>query len=137
MGDAGRKTIPTRRNHRTRCGDSRRPDRYRPLARRLGLWIATNKRHRRRFEKEAARAEKVATAVPADGWTSLHNHGQEDAILVVTTISVGFLTVFLLGGAMSATTRGAAVGLYVGAGALLVAGAVLLRVLLKRWHRYL
>jgi Flp pilus assembly protein TadD len=58
-----------------------RPERLRPMARRIGLWVATSKRHQRAFAKEAARAEKLAAAVPSDGWSSLRSYRHDNSLL--------------------------------------------------------
>jgi hypothetical protein len=58
-----------------------RPERLRPTARRIGLWVATSKRHQRTFAKEAARAEKLAAAVAPEGWSSLRNYRHDNSVL--------------------------------------------------------
>jgi Flp pilus assembly protein TadD len=107
---------------------ARRPERYRPLARRLGLWIATSKRHQRRFTKEAARAEKMAASIPANGWSSLHNYRPTFASLPGRAICVVCFTVIFAIAAINSGTSAQALAYGVLAAAVLVAGAVWLGV---------
>jgi Flp pilus assembly protein TadD len=65
---------------------ARKPERLGGVALRLGLWVATNRRHQRRFAKEVARAEKLAAGVPPEGWSALRKYKEYDGGMWLTAI---------------------------------------------------
>jgi hypothetical protein len=53
---------------------SKKPERLRPLAQRLGMRVATSKRQQRKFAKAAERAQKmVSPDFPAGEWSALEH----------------------------------------------------------------
>ena len=124
-----------------RIGMSRRlakkPERLRPLARRLGMRVATSRRQQRRFAKAATRAQKMAAALPPGGWSSLHRyHPPLDAVQTVCLASIFVLVGVAMAGAGAVQAPGAA-GVVTGVaiGAILVGvGGLMLRAAFKNRH---
>jgi tetratricopeptide (TPR) repeat protein len=110
----------------------KKPARLVPTARRLGMWIATSKRHQKRFNKEAVRAEKMAAAVPADGWSSLHLYRPDNSAFVGGAVLVALLAVVFAFAGANAANVPAAVACEVLAAAILGFGLWKLRIYLKR-----
>jgi Flp pilus assembly protein TadD len=109
-----------------------KPERLRPLARRVGIRVASSKRYRRKFEQQNARAQKMlASSERVNEWSALSGqHLMGDQLLKVLAGSL-LLTalVFVAIAAIDAGPGNPVVGLVIvallfGAGAALMFGAV-------------
>lgn len=109
-----------------------KPERLRPTARRIGLWIATSKRHQRTFAKEAARAEKLAAAIPTEGWSSLRSYRRDNSLVASAGAGALVLAFLFAVAGTNSSTSSTAVAYSVVAGAAFAAAAVCAAVIFRR-----
>jgi tetratricopeptide (TPR) repeat protein len=105
-----------------------RPERLKPLARRLGLRVATNDRYRQKFEKQNARAQMVlASGQSQADWSALRGrqHVSSDFLMVLAVCLALSGLVFTVAAALAGSIAGAlTVAVVFGAGAGLLFRAV-------------
>jgi Flp pilus assembly protein TadD len=109
-----------------------KPERLRPLARSVGIRVASSKRYRRKFEQSNARAQKMLErSQQTNDWSALSGrHLMGDQLLRVIAGSL-LLTglIFVMIAIFAATSGGSIIGFLIvallfGAGAVAVFGAV-------------
>ncbi len=116
---------------------SSKPEHLKPLARRLGIRVATSERYRRKFDKHNVRAQRLLSGLSAKEWSALHGRQRfSTGFLIAIAAALILVALFFAAAAVfSAPTTGAITG-YAITAVVFMAGASLIVTVVFRRRRY-
>ena len=115
-----------------------KPPRLQPLARRVGIWVASRERYRRKFDMQNARAQRfLANDRPVEDWSALHGRQRFSSPLLTVIAGALLLTAMVFGAvAILARADGEALGLTIAAGVFAAGGTLMFVIITRRRRRY-